>query len=303
MIVRPRPTIWNLFFITRGSILPRIASRLALIFLLSLAIVQGHRAFPDFVGAIDPSPFAVLGFTLSIFLGSRNAACYDRWWEGRKVWGALLAGGRDFGRATLILGADAPARLRMLTLLIAFIQAMVAHLRNGAEHERAIGLLPPEMRAAYDASRNPPDMILGRIEAILVAERQAGRLTDTEWFALDARLRTLTEAQAASERIRYTPVPFAYTLLLHRTAYLFCVLLPFGFVGSLGYFTPVVSTLVAYAIFGLDALGDELERPFGGQVNDLPIQALADTLEINLREAMGQTVLADLPAPRDRVLM
>ena len=303
MIGRPRPTIWNLFFITRGSILPRIAPRLVLIFLLSLLIVWGHATFPGVVGAIDPSPFAVLGFTLSIFLGSRNAACYDRWWEGRKVWGALVAGGRDFARASLILGAEAPARREMLALLMAFIQAMVAHLRNGVSHDRALALLPPEPRAAYGASRNPPDMILSRLSALLVAERRAGRLTDNEWVALDARLRGLGEAQAACERIRYTPVPFAYTLLLHRTAYLFCALLPFGFVGSLGYFTPVLSTLVAYAVFGLDALGDELERPFGGQVNDLPIQALADTLEINLREAMGQAVLPDLPAARDRVLM
>lgn len=293
----------NLFFITRGSILPRILPRLALIFVLSLLIVWGHVTFPDHVGAIDPSPFAVLGFTLSIFLGSRNAACYDRWWEGRKVWGALMAGGRDLARASLILGEGSPARGEILALLIAFAQAMVAHLRNGVSHDRAIGLLPPELRPAYAESRNPPDMILRRIGAALVAERRAGRLTDNEWVALDARLRALGEAQAASERIRYTPVPFAYTLLLHRTAYLFCLLLPFGFVGSLGYFTPVVSTLVAYAIFGLDALGDELERPFGGQVNDLPIQALADTLEINLREAMGQRVLPDLPAAREHVLM
>ncbi len=303
MIVRARPTIWNLFFIVRGSTLPLILPRLGLIFLLSLAIVWAHATFPGFVGSIDPSPFAVLGFTLSIFLGSRNAACYDRWWEGRKIWGVLLAGGRDLGRATLILGADSPARRDILGLLIAFIQAMVAHLRNGVSHDRAIGLLPPELRDAYVASRNAPEMILRRIEEILVAERRAGRLTDNEWVALEGRVRTLGEAQTASERIRFTPVPFAYTLLLHRTTYLFCMLLPFGFVGSLGYFTPVVSTLVAYAVFGLDALGDELERPFGGQVNDLPIQALADTLEINLREAMGQKVLPDLPAAREHVLM
>ncbi|TPE46583.1 bestrophin family protein [Amaricoccus solimangrovi] len=303
MIVRPRPSIWKLFFLVRGSILPRVLPRLVLVFLLSLAIVWGHRAFPGRIGAIDGAPFALVGIALSVFLGSRNAACYERWWEGRKVWGAMIAAARDFARATLILGPEAPARRRLLSLTIAFAQAMVPHLRRSAGHDRVLALLPGELHATYRASRNPPDAILRAIAEILAEERRAGRITDIEWQVLDAHARALGEAQAACERIRTTPVPFAYTVLLHRIAFLFCVLLPFGFVDALGYVTPLVGTLVAYAVFGLDALGDELERPFDAEPNALPIQALADTLEINLREAMGQAVLPEAPKPVGHVLM
>jgi putative membrane protein len=303
MILRSRPTIWTLFFIVRGSILPRVLPRLIVVFVISMIIVWAHETYPARIGAIDGAPFALIGIALSVFLGSRNAACYERWWEGRKIWGALIATGRDFGRATLILGAETPVRGEVLALTIAFIQSMVPHLRQSARHDRALELLPGELRETYRASRNPPDAILREIAILLVAERRAGRLTDIEWQGLDGRVRALGEGQAACERIRHTPVPFAYTVLLHRIAFLFCVFLPFGFVESLGYFTPIVGTLVAYAVFGLDALGDELERPFGGEMNDLPIQALADTLEINLREAMGQKVLPDLPKPKDHVLM
>ena len=303
MIVRPRPTIFNLFFILRGSILPSILPRLVLVFSLSMLIVLGHEFFPAFVGAFDGAPFALVGIALSVFLGSRNTACYDRWWEARKTWGILMASGRGFGRATLILGAEAPARHRLLTLTIAFAQAMVPHLRNGATQERALALLPEELRAPYQASRNGPDMILREIAAVLAAERAAGRIGDIAWQALDAYPRAFGEMQSACERIRQTPVPFGYTLLLHRTAVIFCLLLPFGFVNVLGYVTPFASTLVAYAIFGLDALGDELERPFGSQPNDLPLSALADTLEINLREAMGETDLPPTPVARDYILL
>jgi putative membrane protein len=303
VIVRPRPTIFNLFFILRGSILPSILPRLVLVFTLSMMIVLGHAYFPSFVGAFDGAPFALVGIALSVFLGSRNTACYDRWWEARKSWGLLMSSGRGFARATLILGAEAPARRRLLTLTIAFAQAMVPHLRNAATQERAAALLPEALRPAYLASRNGPDMILREIAGILAAEHAAGRIGDIAWQALDGYVRTFGEMQAACERIRQTPVPFGYTLLLHRTAFIFCLLLPFGFVNVLGFFTPLASTLVAYAIFGLDALGDELERPFGGQPNDLPIAALADTLEINLREALGETDLAPLPVARDFILL
>ena len=99
-----------------------------------------------------------------------------------------------------------------------------------------------------------------------------------------------------------TPLPFAYTLLLHRTAYLFCFILPFGFADTLGWATPLAAMLVAYTFFGLDALGEELEEPFGLMPNNLPISAYATTIEIHLRSALGETDLPPMPVPIDYVL-
>jgi putative membrane protein len=98
----------------------------------------------------------------------------------------------------------------------------------------------------------------------------------------------------ACERIKNTPIPFSYTLLLHRTAYLYCFLLPFGLVDTIGYLTPFVVAIVAYTFFGLDALGDEIEEPFGLAHNDLPLDAICRTIEIDLRESLGD---ADIPPP------
>jgi putative membrane protein len=94
--------------------------------------------------------------------------------------------------------------------------------------------------------------------------------------------------------VKNTPIPFSYTLLLHRTAYIYCFLLPFGLVDSIGFMTPFVVAIVAYTFFGLDALGDEIEEPFGLDANDLPLDAICRAIEIDLLEAIQH---APLPAP------
>ena len=92
----------------------------------------------------------------------------------------------------------------------------------------------------------------------------------------------------ACERLANTPLPFAYTLLVYRTAWLYCLLLPVGLTGSLGWATPIVVALVAYTFFGLDALGDELEEPFGTEPNDLPLDAMVRAVDRIVHHALGE---------------
>lgn len=307
MIVRPRPPLWKLFFILNGSIVTRILPQIFAVFVLSLVVVWAHRAFPGWVPAFNNgTAFALLGIALSIFLGFRNNACYDRWWEARKVWGKLVHVARSFARQTMVLdqlpGAQG-ARAKLLHYVIAFTQSMVPHLRPDDGQAKAHKWLNSDEQAAFTASRNGPDFVLRKIGEILAELRGAGRVDAIDFQTLDETVKNLAEVQAACERLRFTPVPFGYTLLLHRTAYLFCFFIPFGFADMLGWGTPFATTLVAYTFFGLDALGDELEEPFGTLPNDLPIGAIADTIEINLREALGETNLPDLPQPKDYLLM
>lgn len=307
MIVRPRPPLWKLFFILKGSIVTRILPQIFAVFVLSLVVVWAHRAFPGWVPAFNNgTAFALLGIALSIFLGFRNNACYERWWEARKVWGKLVHVARSFARQTMVLdqlpGAEG-ARAKLLHYVIAFTQSMVPHLRPDDGQAKAHKWLNSDEKMAFAASRNAPDFILRKIGEILAQLRGAGRIEAIDFQTLDDSVKSLAEVQAACERLRFTPVPFGYTLLLHRTAYLFCFFIPFGFADMLGWGTPFATTLVAYTFFGLDALGDELEEPFGTLPNDLPIGAIADTIEINLREALGETNLPDLPQPKDYLLM
>ncbi|MCZ7451195.1 bestrophin family protein [Agrobacterium rhizogenes] len=307
MIVRSKPNLLQLFFIVRGSIIVRIFPQVLAVFVLSTLVVWAHKDRPDLVPALNGAPFSLLGIALSVFLGFRANACYDRWWEARKQWGALITVARTLARQSALLEsrqdvAEPVARRRVIDLAIAFCHTLVSYLRPG-EATTATRLIPDDLAATYARSRNRPDMLLREISGAFISANAKGQISDIQLQILDATVQQMAAAQASCERIRHTPVPFGYSLLLHRTAHLFCLLLPFGFTDLLGWATPFTSTLVAYTFFGLDALSDELEEPFGTGLNALPINALATTIEINLREAMGETDLPVDPRPVDYVLM
>lgn len=294
MIVRKRPNAFALFFIVRGSVVQRIWVQVVGVALLSAGIVAVHRHFPNQVPSFGQAPFALVGIALSIFLSFRNGASYDRWWEARKLWGEIILAARDLARQTLILD-DAPGRVsegrrNLLEGVIVFAREAVRLLRGH----------PPFVEGS---PHNPPDAVLHGIGAELAGLLRAGRLTDIQFAVLNETVGRLSHALVGCERMVNTPLPFSYALLLHRTAYLFCFLLPFGFADILGWTTPVAVALVAYTFFGLDALGDELEEPFGLLPNDLPIAAYATMVEITLREAMGDAEVPPMPTVKDFVLI
>ncbi len=293
MIVRPKPSAWALLFILRGSIVPAIAPRvLAVALSACVAAAIAHR-YPAWFPEATLAPFTLIGLTLSIFLSFRNNACYDRWWEARRQWGQLIVESRSLARECETLVADAATRQRMVRRAIGFAYALVARLRNAAPTAAAAWVTPEEWQQ-HVAKRNVPDALLRAQGQELRGLLQRAELSDILYSVIETRLAAMAGIQAACERILYTPLPFAYTLLLHRTAMVFCALLPFGLAGALGWATPVVSIILAYALFGLDRLGDELEEPFGLEANDLPLNAMARGIEIDLLEALGET---DLPPP------
>ncbi len=307
MIIRPRPNLFQLFFIIRGSIVLRIIPLILLIALLSGLVVRAHELRPNWLPNFDSAPFALLGITLSIFLAFRNNASYDRWWEGRRHWGELISSARNFARQTLVIkdiqGDLQGSRNQLIFLTIAYAHSLVAHLRPSVSDAKFMQYLSPELKQKYLASRNPPEVILSEMEQILVQLKAAKIIDDVMFKVFDATISQFSLMQSSCERIINTPIPFGYTLLLHRTAYIFCFLMPFGFANTLGWATPFATALAAYTFFGLDALSNELEQPFGNLPNHLPIEALAQTIEINLREAMGETPLPALPEPEDYILM
>jgi putative membrane protein len=299
MIVRSRPNAAQLLYIMRGSVVPRIWPRILTITLLSGLVVWLHRMFPAYFPDYSAAPFTLLGLALSIFLGFRNNACFDRWWEARRQWGQLIVELRSFGRAVAALmpGTDpetAALRGRMLRRGIAYPYALAESLRAVAHDAELDRYLDGEESRLVGASRSRPDALLRAMAEDLATALRAQRFGEVIYQGLANHLTAISGIQAACERIRHTPLPFAYTLLLHRTAYLFCLLLPFGLVDNLGLATPLVAAIVAYTFFGLDELGDELEEPFGLAENDLPLKAMARLIEISLLEALGET---EIPEP------
>ncbi len=309
MILRDRPSGLKLFLLVRGSILPRIWRVLLVNLVLATVVTVTHGALFHHKVTLTAIPFTLIGLPLAIFLGFRNTAAYDRYWEARKLWGDLVLRSRNLARQCLFLmdapqaaGVDDP-RHRMVRRAVAFCHALRVQLR-GSDDTRAIeAMLTPEEWVAVAGSSNRPASLMMRMGADLAACRHAGMVDAPLAAQVDATLSAMTAAAASCERIHGTPVPFSYTLLLHRTAYAYCFLLPFGLVDSIGFMTPLVVGIVAYTFFGLDALGDEIEEPFGLLPNDLPLDALCRTIEINLLEALGETDLPEPLAPTGFCLM
>ncbi|MFC5481239.1 bestrophin family protein [Massilia suwonensis] len=298
MIVRERPNGLRLFLTMRGSVLPSIWKSLAITTLLAVFVTLSHGRLWDHKIQLTVVPFTLMGLPLAIFLGFRNNSAYDRYWEGRKLWGELVLRSRNFARQCLSLideDGEAPAlRERMIRRAIAYAHALRHQLRcSDPAPDVAPHLLPAEW-TALRGRVNLSQALMLEMGADLARCRRAGMLDSVRAAALDATVSSMVATAASCERIKNTPVPFSYTLLLHRTAYLYCYLLPFGLVDSIGYLTPLVVAIVAYTFYGLDALGDEIEEPFGLSPNDLPLDAICRTIEIDLRDALGET---ELPPP------
>jgi putative membrane protein len=144
--------------------------------------------------------------------------------------------------------------------------------------------------------RNRPDELVRRMGRQIASARRSEALDSIGFRILDERLASIAAIQAGCERIAGTPLPFAYTLLLQRTAHIVCLLLPFGLVSTTGWATPLFTALLAYTFFGLDALSEELEDPFGTEANDLALDGLCRVCEISVLEALGEPAPPMLPA-------
>lgn len=302
MIVRDRPHGLQLLFTLRGSVLPRIAGELATCTVLALLVTLSQGFLYHWKITLTTVPFTLIGLALAIFLGFRNSAAYDRYWEARRLWGDLIHRSRSFARQVQTLptlGApadpDNPQDLRraLMVRTIAFAYALRHQLRNTDGRPDMQRLLGADEAAALAASARGTECLLLRMAQDLGALVRAGALHPALAANTDQSLSAMAAVAAGCERIKQTPIPFAYTLLLHRTAWLYCFLLPFGLVDTVGYMTPFVVAIVAYTFFGLTALGEEIEEPFGLADNHLPLDAMCREIEVSVLDTMGAK---DLPA-------
>lgn len=287
MIVRPRPG-WGLLFVLHGSILPRIVPHIVGFSLYAAAVVWTLRYFDLRLAEFSTAPFALLGVALSLYLGFRNNAAYDRWWEARKLWGQLIYDIRNLARAVSAIVPEASERRDLLMDTLAFCHLLRGQLRKIDTTEDARHFAPASVDAVRD-SLNRSNALLHRMGERIAGMKRSGTISDLDFRILDERLTGFSIMQAGCERISNTPLPFAYTLLLQRSAFAFCLLIPFAMASTAGWAAVLFTALIAYCFFGLDALSQELEDPFGPEANDLALDALCRVCEISVYEALGET--------------
>jgi putative membrane protein len=295
MIQRDPPSLLTLFFIVRGSIVPKILPQMLLVALLALALVGASKsgiAIPN----IPLQAFWVFGIALSLFLGFRSNTSYDRWWEGRRLWGQLIADFRSLRRESTLFITDVESRNELLSLSVAFAHLLRAELRGDEiEDDLSRWLDSARMQRLLDA-RHSSDAALNDIGDLLARLHQQGQCSEMGLRVLAERLAAMSLAQAGSERIANTPLPFVYSLLVKRTTYLYCLLIPFGLIATAGWLTPLFTAIMAYVFFGLDAASDELAAPFDEVANGLPLAAMCRTIDNAIAEATGRSTLPALAA-------
>ncbi|CAI8916088.1 bestrophin family protein [Chryseobacterium sp. IT-36CA2] len=292
MIVRQRTNWLKMLFIWRGSVLKKIVVQLSIITLFSLAIYIFKGRIFDYKVHLNPTIFTLIGLALAIFMGFCNSASYDRFWEGRKLWGLLVIETRSLTRQILSLVNDSSPdaqeeKQKMIKLISAFSWSLNFQLRDKTGTEHLERLLSPEQLEQVKHKKFIPSIILGFIADWLNKQNKKGNIDTIVMTSMDHQLNQFSNISGGCERIYNTPLPFAYSVLLHRTVYLYCFWLPFGLVDSLGWMMPLIVLLISYTFIALDAIIQEIGEPFGEEENDLALNSICRTIEFSIFEQAG----------------
>lgn len=317
MLLLERGNWWRQTATFRGTAITRVWPRLLAVTLFAVVETALHVNGIWSASSLTVVPFSLVAVALGIFLGFRNNTSYDRFWEGRKLWGQLVNTTRSFARQVQVFVGPQPdaagssvspeelasIHRELVYRVVAYVHAFRQHLRDEDDLPALAGLLPDAERDALPGQLNRPVAILRELGGRLRELWGRGLVHPMHLPALEASLGTLTDIQGGCERIKSTPIPSSYTVLIHRIVGIYMFALPFGLVDTTGTLTPVVVAIIGYAFFGLDAVGDEIEDPFGSDINDLPLAALSRMIEINLRQTLGETEVPPVLTPVDGVLL
>ena len=238
---------------------------------------------------VSPVVHSLLGFVLGLFLVFRTNTAYDKWWEGRKVWGALVNDSRN-----LALKFDAFLRpeLKEIRKLIAEFQSsyvivMKDHLRDDAQLERTD--LSEEYKKEGSKWTHKPNFIASKLYKLTNKLYQEKEITGDQLFIIDKELKGFTDHVGACERIKNTPIPYSYSMYIKKFIFIYSVTLPMGLVSTFGYWTVGVVAFVFYFLVTIEFLAEEIEEPFGLDDNDLPTNELSKKIGDSVREILGNS--------------
>jgi putative membrane protein len=281
---------------------------LALLLCLDIVVVIAYVLFHQRWLALANLPLAIGGGALGMLLGFRNNISYSRWWEARTLWGRIVNHSRCLGRQVIAYGSvgDQPedrgpirdTQRRIVYYQIAYANALRCQLRGHDPRPELAPFLSKEEIDSLHGEKNAAAEIQRRMALLIQDSRDRGWLDAIQLGLLDNGLTELANAQGGCERIKNTPMPRHYEYVIRFFIHVYCVLLPLGMVANLGLLTPVGSSLLGFGFLALESIGRDLEHPFDNSVHDVAMTSLCRTIEINLKQYLGE---ADLPAPVEPV--
>ena len=265
----------------KGSMVREILARVLVCVVWSALVVAVHKYIWPI--GISSTVHSLVGVALGLLLVFRTNASYDRFWEGRKLWGGIVNECRNLSRASRsLLKGDPQLYEALIHWTSAFTYASMHRLRNTEGLGPAASLLPRDEVDAVLAAGNVPLAVSIRMNECLVQAQDRGLISDYLLGALDQNIQLLIDYLGGCERIHRTPLPFVYVVHLRRALLLYCFTLPFALVTEFGWAAVADTFGVAYIFFGIEEIGVEIEDPFGLDANDLPLLEICDRIHADL---------------------
>ena len=231
---------------------------------------------------------SLMGIVLSLFLVFRTNTAYDRWWEGRKIWGALINDTRAFAMKLRSMIASPDDRFFYAYMISNFCFAMKEYLREGVRVDELFLEKEPEKKRIEQA-KNVPNCIGLMMYEKLIERHRAGEISGEQLLVLDKEIKGFIDHLGACERIKKTPIPYSYSMFIKKLIFIFSLTLPFAFVRFMGYWSVIVVVIVSYVLVSIALISEEIEDPFGKDVNDLPLENMCLLIKTNVRELLCET--------------
>lgn len=224
----------------------------------------------------------MLGFVISLLLVFRTNTAYDRWWEGRKMWGTLVNSSRNLAiklAAMLDHEADRQFFKKMIPM---FAEVLHVHLSNA---ETAL-MLFDNHDIRLDQQKHKPNQVAAIMFAKANELYKNGKISGEQFIIINHELQSFTEISGACERIKNTPIPYSYSAFIKKFIFFYVMTLPFGYAFSLGYFVVPVVVFIFYVLASLELIAEEIEDPFGTDDNDLPTRKISENIRIHVEELL-----------------
>jgi len=231
---------------------------------------------------------SLLGIVLGLFLVFRINSAYDRWWEGRKLWGSMVNSTRNFAlKLSAYLDQNDTENRNWFSMMIPnFVTASKEHLRKGVQLSE-LEAVDDQFLDKLKARNHKPNAISGIMYSKVNELYKAGKLTGDQFFNLDKELKDFIDIIGACERIKNTPIPYSYSMYIKKFVFTYIITLPFGFVTTFKYVTIPAVLLIAFVLLSVELISEEIEDPFGRDVNDLPTDELSRKIRENIREILN----------------
>lgn len=294
MIVTPQPRL--------NRILHEIWKPLTALFVWDVFVTVTYYFVPFRAPEL---PLTLFGSALALFLGFRSNSAYQRWWEGRVLWGAMINASRNIARAARNFLPDPEGYDLKRTIVhrqIAYVNALRCQLRRQSADEEVLRFLPRGDADFALARTNIANGILDGTGRRIDTARKNGWIDTIQQASMERVLIDIANAQGGMERLKNTPLPNQYRFFPTLFTHLFCVFLPIGLVETLGFATPLGSTVAGIMFLAVLAIGDDLVDPFANTVHDVPLTAMCRTIEIDLLQAIGDEAPEPLKPDHNNVL-